>query len=230
VTPLAPERYGVQFTMGREDKELLEHAKAMLAHQMPSWDEGQVFLHALRALVRQLERRKFGAVDRPRHVARESKGTRHIPARVRRAVRARDGNQCTYVAHNSHRCQERRFLEFDHIEPVARGGKSTVDNLQLRCRAHNQYEAEQAYGREFIAAKIEESRATEVRKRAEEIVPWLQALGIRADRARQAAESCDEPNATLEERVKKALSSFAPRDVALRRAQSARCAETTSQA
>jgi hypothetical protein len=68
VTPLAPERYGVQFTMGREDKELLEHAKSMLAHQIPSGDEGQVFLHALRALVRQLEKRKFGASDRPRHV------------------------------------------------------------------------------------------------------------------------------------------------------------------
>ena len=95
VTPLAPERYGVQFTMGREDKELLECAKEMLAHQMPIGDEGQVFLHALRALVLQLERRKFGATDRPYKASQESKSTRHIPARVRRAVRARDGNQCS---------------------------------------------------------------------------------------------------------------------------------------
>jgi hypothetical protein len=218
VTPLAPERYGVQFTIGREDKELLEHAQAMLAHQMPSRDEGQVFLHALRALVRQLEKRKFGATDRPHRVSQESKSTRHIPARVKRAVRARDGNQCTYGAHNGHRCQERRFLEFDHIDPVARGGKSTIENLRLRCRAHNQYEAEQAYGREFMAAKINESRAAEARKRAEEIVPWLQALGIRADHARQAAEKCDAPGGTLEERVKTALRQFGPRDVVLRNA------------
>jgi 5-methylcytosine-specific restriction endonuclease McrA len=218
VTPLAPERYGVQFTMGREDKELLEHAKAMLVHQMPSRDEGQVFLHALRALVRQLERRKFGATDRPRRVAHESDNSRYVPALVRRTVRERDGDQCTYVAQNGHRCQERRFLEFDHVEPVARGGKSTVENLRLRCRAHNAHEAEQTYGDGFMAAKIEESRATEAKKRADEIVPWLRALGIRADHARQAAEQCDAPGASLEDRVKAALKHFAPRDVALRNA------------
>jgi HNH endonuclease len=122
------------------------------------------------------------------------------------------------VAENGHRCEERKGLEFDHIEPVARGGKSTIDNLRLRCRAHNQLSAEQTYGREFMDAKIEESRRAAAINRAEEVVPWLQALGIRADHARQAAERCDAPDASLEERVKAALACFGPRDVMLGRA------------
>jgi hypothetical protein len=37
------------------------------------------------------------------------------------------------------------MLEFDHIEPVARGGHATTANLRLRCRAHNQYEADRIF-------------------------------------------------------------------------------------
>jgi hypothetical protein len=49
-------------------------------------------------------------------------------------------------------------LEFDHVVPVARGGASTPSNLRLRCRAHNQHEAERAYGRAFMAHQREEAR------------------------------------------------------------------------
>ena len=39
------------------------------------------------------------------------------------------------------------FLEFHHREPYAIGGEATVANISLRCRAHNVYEAELAFGR-----------------------------------------------------------------------------------
>src|SRR5207237_5108798 len=42
---------------------------------------------------------------------------------------------------------ERGFLELHHVEPHAVGGEATADNIQLRCRAHNAYEAELFYGR-----------------------------------------------------------------------------------
>jgi hypothetical protein len=156
---LAPERYGVQFTIGREDRELLEQAKALLSHQIPSRDEAQVFLHALRGLVRQLEKRKFGRADKPRKSpARESKNPRYIPARVRRAVDKRDGGRCTFVAENGHRCEARKYLEFDHVLEVARGGMSTVANVRLRCRAHNQYTAEQTFGSDLMRGKIQQAQ------------------------------------------------------------------------
>ncbi|HWV88895.1 MAG TPA: HNH endonuclease signature motif containing protein, partial [Burkholderiales bacterium] len=52
-----------------------------------------------------------------------------------------------------HRCASRDYLEYDHVVPVARGGTATVENLRLRCRAHNQLEAERVYGREFMKHK-----------------------------------------------------------------------------
>ena len=221
VVPTAPERYAVRFCIGQDDLELLQHAKSLLSHRIPTGDEGLVFIHALRSLVRQLEARKFGAVKRPRKAsARESKNARHIPAAARRAVIQRDGKRCTFVAANGHECTERRFLEFDHIEPVAKGGKSTVANLRLRCRAHNQHAAERTFGPEFMRAKREGAQRARARMRAEEVIPWLQALGIRSDHARQAAKRCESmPNASLEERVKAALACFGPRDVMLRRAE-----------
>ena len=44
-----------------------------------------------------------------------------------------------------------------------------------------------------------------------DVVPWLRALGFRADEARRAAERCDEiPDAPLEQRVRAALSFLSP--------------------
>jgi hypothetical protein len=65
---------------------------------------------------------------------------------VRRAVTARDGGRRKFVAKDGHRCRERRFLEFHHIRPYAAGGRATVDNIELRCRAHNGYEVDRFFG------------------------------------------------------------------------------------
>ena len=112
---------------------------------------------ALDALIHELERRRLAATDRPR--SRRSSGNgRYIPADVKRKVAERDGEQCTFVSESGHRCSERRFLEYDHLDPVARGGRSTVKGLRLRCRAHNQYAAERAFGKGFMREKRQDAR------------------------------------------------------------------------
>ena len=65
------------------------------------------------------------------------KRRRHYPAEVARTVFLRDGKQCSYVSPDGRRCNARRCLELDHIDPYAVGGQCTVENLRLRCRAHN---------------------------------------------------------------------------------------------
>lgn len=70
------------------------------------------------------------------------KRTRHIPADVRRQVSRRDGRTCAFVGAGDRRCGARGFLEFHHVTPYARGGDASVENIQLRCRAHNQYESD----------------------------------------------------------------------------------------
>jgi hypothetical protein len=57
-------------------------------------------------------------------------------------------------------------LEFDHIDPVARGGQPTVERMRLRCRAHNQYEAERIFGTEFMRHKRQAAREVAARDAA----------------------------------------------------------------
>ncbi len=84
---------------------------------------------------------------------RKERPSRHIPAEVRRAVIERDGEQCTFLDKRGRRCPERRRLELDHVEGFARVGRHTVEEIRLRCRSHNQWEAERMYGRSFMDRK-----------------------------------------------------------------------------
>ncbi|MFI5372539.1 MAG: HNH endonuclease, partial [Candidatus Eisenbacteria bacterium] len=121
----------------------------------------------------------------------------------------RVGGQCTFVAESGHRCEARTRLEFDHVHPVARGGDTTAANMRLRCRAHNQYAAERVFGKAFMRGKRENARARP--DPDHDVVPWLRALGFRADEARRAAARCVAmPDVSLEKRVRVALSSLAP--------------------
>src|SRR5205814_5763691 len=62
--------------------------------------------------------------------------SRYIPAHVKRAVYIRDGGRCAYIGPGSHRCAERALVEFHHVAPYVTGGRATVANIELRCRAH----------------------------------------------------------------------------------------------
>jgi len=143
--PLAPEQYKVQFTIARETHEKLREAQDLLRHRIPNGDVAVIFDRALSLLLAELRRTKHAAVDRPRDVRRDAKHRRHIPATVKRAVWERDGGQCAFVGAHG-RCSERGFLEYHHVVPFADAGATTVENLQLRCRAHNGYEAERWFG------------------------------------------------------------------------------------
>jgi len=160
VMPLAPERHGVQFTISQSDRDLLRRAQDLVSPQLPSRDEGEIFVRALRVYVAVLEKRKFALTDEPRKTQlSRSENPRYVPAHVKRAVHRRDGGRCTFVAENGRRCQERAFLEFDHKLEVARGGKATIENVRLRCKAHNQLAAEGSFGEMFMRGKVELRRS-----------------------------------------------------------------------
>ena len=167
VTPLAPERYSVQFTLGQEAYETLRYTQALLGHQIPSGDVAAVFDRALRALVTELEKTRFVATSRPRAKrGTASSDPRRVPSYVKHAVWERDGGQCGFVSEAGARCPERSRLEFDHILEVARGGEATVEGMRLRCRAHNQYEAERTFGAGFMERKREEAQRAATDRRA----------------------------------------------------------------
>lgn len=71
---------------------------------------------------------------------------RHIPASVRDEVQLRDGGQCAYVASDGTRCEERHYLQIDHVRPYAAGGGNDAANLRLLCPGHNRLAAEKTLG------------------------------------------------------------------------------------
>ncbi|HET9653164.1 MAG TPA: hypothetical protein VFP36_13275 [Usitatibacter sp.] len=164
----------MQVTVSEHACELLEYARALLGHAVPSGDVSQVLERALEALVERLEKQKFAKTSRmvPRRSS-SSADDHYLPARVRRTVWQRDGGQCTFVSDQGKRCEARSRLEFDHVEPVARGGQTCVAGLRLRCRAHNQYTAECTFGAGFMNEKREASRhkAMQAKQQAERQAP-----------------------------------------------------------
>ena len=147
VAPLSPERYRVQFTMGKEAEDQLRHLQDLLRSEIPDGDPGEIFVRALPALLREVEKRKFAATSKPRASRPTKPGSRHIPAEVQREVWERDGGQCAFVAKSGRRCTQRSYIEYHHAnEPYAFGGEATAENIALRCRAHNDYEARSIFG------------------------------------------------------------------------------------
>jgi hypothetical protein len=103
VASLAPQRFALQVTIGQATHDKLRRAQALLRHRVPSGDLDAVLGHALDTLLRDLERKKFAATERPR-TAKARAATcdpRRVPNEVKRAVHARDGEQCAFVSRDS---------------------------------------------------------------------------------------------------------------------------------
>lgn len=136
---------------GLSDDALLARMKTLASdsrprREIPDGDPASIVARALRLLRQEAERKAFAATERPREPRGAKRGSRAIPAGVRRTVWTRDAGHCAFVAKNGCRCTERSYLEYHHREPFGVGGEATVENISLRCREHNQYESELVFG------------------------------------------------------------------------------------
>ena len=146
----------MQFTIGQETHDGLRRLQALLRREIPDGDPGVIFARAVVLLLEKIEKAKLAATPRsrsPRPIRRAADSdvsaappSRHIPADVKRAVWQRDGAQCAFVSAAGQRCTESAFLELHHVQPYAMKGPASVANISLRCRRHNQYEAELIFG------------------------------------------------------------------------------------
>ena len=130
----------MQLTIAKDTHDTLRQLQDLLRHSIPDGDPSRIVDRALKRLLEDVLRQKCAMTKRPRQNPQAASDAREIPAAVRRAVFKRDGGQCAFVGLQG-RCTERAFLEYHHCQPFAAGGKASVENIELRCRAHNAYEA-----------------------------------------------------------------------------------------
>lgn len=173
--PRQPTRYRLHVTISVAAMKKLETLSDLMRHQIPNGDPALILERALDNLLEVVGKRRLGLkrvrpvlrteapagelppdprgappadVASRKHPARHSrtKRSRHIPSAVRRQVWKRDAGQCAFQAPDGRRCGTRGWLEYHHVVPFARGGPATVENIELRCRAHNQHEARLHFG------------------------------------------------------------------------------------
>ena len=232
-TPVSADCVAVRGQLSMAAYEQLRHVHALLGHRIPSGNAALVIEHALKLALDLLEKRKFakGVCARPRD---GKPNGRYVPAHVRQAVCERDGGRCTFTGPDGTRCAAETRLEFDHIVTFAEGGATTVENLRLLCRKHNQYEAKRAFGHDFVRARQEQAKAAAARARMRkeekqcaptpadepartpttpsaeafdpDVIAALRGLRFTLPEARQGAALCaDMTESPLAERVRTAL-------------------------
>jgi hypothetical protein len=178
---LGAQRFSVRFTADEKVHDQLQELRSLLRHSVPDGDVGKILARAIGVLLKQVRNGKIGECASPRfrHTPRSSKEnspkkkkpTRHIPVAIRREVWARDKGRCTFESKDGRSCESREAVEFHHRVAWARRSEHSVNNIALRCRAHNQYEAELDFGREhmvrFRRGTIKENFRREIDPRAD---------------------------------------------------------------
>jgi 5-methylcytosine-specific restriction endonuclease McrA len=169
IIPLGARRYRIEVTVDEDTHDKLRSLQDLLARSASGTDPAAIISRAIDVLLTETLKRKAGYTKPPkaalaetsptdRRATNEGRRARAIPAAVRRAVWRRDCGRCRYVDRWGRRCDGTRHVEFHHVVPFAIGGRHAADNIELRCAAHNQYQAELDFGRSFMAGKRGASR------------------------------------------------------------------------
>ncbi len=158
VDQLSQARHKVQLTVSSETREKLERARDLMKHRNPSGELEVVFDRAMDALLEKLEKERLAktAARRRRYVRRNRVASRQrCGARSSRAM----ANNARTSTRRALGCGCTSLLELDHKVPRARGGADDASNLRVACRAHNQMAAELAFGKGYVASRIEGAKA-----------------------------------------------------------------------
>ena len=155
-----------QLTFVVEDSMLarIEELRGLMAYSHPGASLQEVLGYSVESTLKRL-RPRDPAVSTGKSSARSkvsvppaavsTSAKRYVPLEIKRQVWKRDGGECSYVDHKTgRRCRSRYGLQYDHIQPFALGGESSLDNLRLSCLVHNQASAIQIYGLEKMAEHI----------------------------------------------------------------------------
>jgi hypothetical protein len=142
--PLTAELSRLHLTVSRGFMTKLQQTKDALSHSHAGATTEEILIACMELMLSRKAKQK-GLVERPLETPRPSR-TDHIPAPVRREVMTRSGGRCEWLFENGERCNSTDRVEFDHIQPKARGGKATARNIRAACRGHNLLSARREFG------------------------------------------------------------------------------------
>src|SRR5574341_2594286 len=166
--PLTADLRRLHVTVSKRFLEKLEAARDALSPSHPGADAEAIREAGLDLVIERAAKRKGicarpkaeKASPHPRPSSKESGArdafpdgmgaSRHIPVAVMREVWVRDGGCCQWPLDGGGICGSTHRLQFDHIQPVALGGKSTFENGRLLCSLHNNLAARQIFGDEWM--------------------------------------------------------------------------------
>jgi hypothetical protein len=169
IVPLGQRRYKIEITVDEATHDKLRSLQDLLGRSGTGRDPAAIISRAIDVLLVRTLARRAGCTDRPKPTKRQrtdwmrlsggaaaapqlqrGQRTRTIPAAVRREVWRRDCGRCCYVDALGRRCAATSNVELHHREPFAMGGMHTSQNIELRCAAHNQYQADLDFSRSFM--------------------------------------------------------------------------------
>ena len=165
LAPISAGRVRVGFDAASAVGPLLERVRQVLRHKYPEGRLEDLIREVLEAYLdrkdpqRRMELKTAqteSAEDAPAPEEGERKperflrawaAGRYIPAKVKSAVWARDDGRCAWREPDGTVCGSKDWIEYDHLRPYAKGGKSDdARNIRLLCRVHNQAAAEAVFG------------------------------------------------------------------------------------
>jgi hypothetical protein len=88
-----------------------------------------------------------GRQGRGAGVRGDAVNSRYIPIKLKDKIFKRDQGKCQFKNKKTGKaCSSEHLIEIDHRFPFSLGGEHSEKNLQLRCRAHNDYQARVVLG------------------------------------------------------------------------------------
>ncbi len=149
IEPLTGKLSRVHLSVTREVAAKIKAAQLALSNKIPNASIADLLELGVDMALAQDAKRK-GLVKKPRPPREQAlsipSGSDYIPAEIRREVWKRDHGCCQWKMASGEVCGSRYRLQYDHIQPKAKGGPTTIANVRLLCGFHNLLAARQAFG------------------------------------------------------------------------------------
>jgi hypothetical protein len=171
--PLDGDLRRLHVTVSRRFLAKLDAARDALSHARPDATLEDILEAGLDLLLAERAKRR-GEVKKPRRGPPATNGSvtnasvtnpsaataaNAVPAHVKREVWKRAGGRCEFRLASGEACGSTTRLELDHVVPRALGGPSTIDNLRVCCRPHNDLAAREVFGDAWMDRFRKESSA-----------------------------------------------------------------------